>query len=181
MQQAKVARPQIDVRLTVNGREHELRIEPRQTLAEILRGPLALTGTKVSCDSQVCGTCTVLVDGLTVSSCTYLAADADGRDVRTVEGMANPETGELTVLQQSFIDYAAFQSFSAGVLVNIFGDGIFDRYGVVLYANVQRAGDRLSLIADLLHFKLRIRHPQTATQSYLDYRCRFAITNDRKM
>jgi aerobic-type carbon monoxide dehydrogenase small subunit (CoxS/CutS family) len=109
MQQAKVARPQIDVRLTVNGREHELRIEPRQTLAEILRGPLALTGTKVSCDSQVCGTCTVLVDGLTVSSCTYLAADADGRDVRTVEGLANPETGELTVLQQSFIDYAAFQ------------------------------------------------------------------------
>jgi aerobic-type carbon monoxide dehydrogenase small subunit (CoxS/CutS family) len=109
MQQATVARPQIDVRLTVNGREHELRIEPRQTLAEILRGPLALTGTKVSCDSQVCGTCTVLVDGLTVSSCTYLAADADGRDVRTVEGLANPETGELTVLQQSFIDYAAFQ------------------------------------------------------------------------
>jgi aerobic-type carbon monoxide dehydrogenase small subunit (CoxS/CutS family) len=109
MQQAKVARPQIEVRLTVNGREHELRIEPRQTLAEILRGPLALTGTKVSCDSQVCGTCTVLVDGLTVSSCTYLAADADGRDVRTVEGLANPETGELTVLQQSFIDYAAFQ------------------------------------------------------------------------
>jgi aerobic-type carbon monoxide dehydrogenase small subunit (CoxS/CutS family) len=109
MQQAKVARPQIDVRLTVNGREHELRIEPRQTLAEILRGPLALTGTKVSCDSQVCGTCTVLVDGLTVSSCTYLAADADGRDIRTVEGLANRETGELTVLQQSFIDYAAFQ------------------------------------------------------------------------
>ncbi|HET8587263.1 MAG TPA: (2Fe-2S)-binding protein [Candidatus Limnocylindria bacterium] len=109
MQESKVARPQVDVRLTVNGREHELRIEPRQTLAELLRGPLALTGTKVSCDSQVCGSCTVLVDGLTVSSCTYLAADADGRDVRTVEGLANPETGELTVLQQSFIDYAAFQ------------------------------------------------------------------------
>jgi carbon-monoxide dehydrogenase small subunit len=109
MQQASQTRPQLDVRLIVNGRPHELRIEPRQTLAEVLRGPLGLTGTKVSCDSQVCGTCTVLVDGLTVSSCTYLAADAHDREVTTVEGLANPDTGELTVLQQSFIDHAAFQ------------------------------------------------------------------------
>jgi carbon-monoxide dehydrogenase small subunit len=109
MQQASQTRPQLDVRLIVNGRPHELRIEPRQTLAEVLRGPLGLTGTKVSCDSQVCGTCTVLVDGLTFSSCTYLAADAHDREVTTVEGLANPDTGELTVLQQSFIDHAAFQ------------------------------------------------------------------------
>lgn len=109
MQELKVVRPQVDVRLTVNGKVHDLRIEPRQTLAEVLRGALSLTGTKVSCDSQVCGSCTVLVDGLTVSSCTYLAVDANGREVRTVEGLADPESGELTVLQQSFIDHAAFQ------------------------------------------------------------------------
>ena len=109
MQELKVVRPQVDVRLTVNGKVHDLPIEPRQTLAEVLRGALSLTGTKVSCDSQVCGSCTVLVDGLTVSSCTYLAVDANGREVRTVEGLADPESGELTVLQQSFIDHAAFQ------------------------------------------------------------------------
>jgi aerobic-type carbon monoxide dehydrogenase small subunit (CoxS/CutS family) len=109
MQQARHTRPQLDVRLIVNGQPRELRIEPRETLAEVLRGPLGLTGTKVSCDSQVCGTCTVLVDGLTVSSCTYLAADADGREIRTVEGLADVQSGELTVLQQSFIDHAAFQ------------------------------------------------------------------------
>jgi aerobic carbon-monoxide dehydrogenase small subunit len=109
MQQARQTRPQLDVRLIVNGQPRELRIEPRETLAEVLRGPLGLTGTKVSCDSQVCGSCTVLVDGLTVSSCTYLAADANGREVRTVEGLADPDSGELTVLQQSFIDHAAFQ------------------------------------------------------------------------
>ena len=99
----------IDVRMTVNGRPRDLRVEPRETLAEVLRERLALTGTKVSCDAQVCGTCTVLVDGLTVSSCTYLAADADGRQICTVEGLADPETGDLTVLQQSFIDHGAFQ------------------------------------------------------------------------
>ncbi len=97
----------IEVGLTVNGRPHELRIEPRETLGEVLRDRLALTGLKVSCDSQVCGACTVLVDGLAVSACTYLAVDADGRSVRTVEGLA--VDGRLTPLQQAFIDHAAFQ------------------------------------------------------------------------
>ncbi len=91
----------------VNGSRRETRIEPRETLAEVLRGHLGLTGTKVSCDAQVCGACTVLVDGLTVSACTYLGADASGREVRTVEGLAHD--GQLSALQQAFIDSAAFQ------------------------------------------------------------------------
>ena len=95
------------VALTVNGRIHDLSIEPRETLAEVLRERLALTGAKISCDAQVCGACTVLVDGLPVSACTILAVDADGRRVRTVEGLA--EDGRLSPLQQSFIDHAAFQ------------------------------------------------------------------------
>jgi aerobic carbon-monoxide dehydrogenase small subunit len=97
----------IDLTITVNDRPRPLRIEPRETLAEVLRDRLGLTGTKISCDAQVCGACTVQVDGLAVSACTYLAADADGRNVRTVEGLARD--GELTPLQQAFIDRAAFQ------------------------------------------------------------------------
>ena len=97
----------LEVGLEVNGRRHDLRIEPNETLADVLRDRLALTGTKVSCDAQVCGACTVLVDDLAVSACTALAVDADGHRVRTVEGLARD--GELTPLQQAFIDHAAFQ------------------------------------------------------------------------
>jgi carbon-monoxide dehydrogenase small subunit len=97
----------IDLELSVNARRQAIRIEPRETLGEVLRERLSLTGTKISCDAQVCGACTVLVDGLAVSACTYLAADADGREVRTVEGLATD--GELSPLQQSFIDHAGFQ------------------------------------------------------------------------
>ena len=98
---------QIAFEAHVNGTRRESRIEPRETLADVLRGHFGLTGTKVSCDAQVCGACTVLVDGLTVSACTYLAADASGRDVQTVEGLAHD--GQLSALQQAFIDSAAFQ------------------------------------------------------------------------
>lgn len=100
--------PVLEVELTVNGRGRRLRIEPRETLADVLRDRLSLTGTKVSCDAQVCGACTVLLDGLPVSSCTTLAADADGRAIETVEGLADPN-GRLSPLQQAFIDHAAFQ------------------------------------------------------------------------
>jgi carbon-monoxide dehydrogenase small subunit len=98
---------EIDVTITVNERPHALRIEPRETLADVVRDRLGLTGTKVSCDAQVCGACSVLVDDLAVSACTFLAVDADGRRVRTVEGLARD--GHLSPLQQAFIDRAAFQ------------------------------------------------------------------------
>jgi aerobic-type carbon monoxide dehydrogenase small subunit (CoxS/CutS family) len=97
----------VEVTLTVNDTPRRLRIEPRESLAEVVRDRLALTGTKVSCDAQVCGACTVLVDGLAMSACTYLAVDADGKAVQTVEGLARG--GQLTPLQQAFIDSAAFQ------------------------------------------------------------------------
>ena len=92
----------------VNGRDYSLEIEPQQSLAEVLRDRLHLTGTKVSCDVQVCGACTVLLDGLPVSSCTLLAYEARGRSVLTVEGLAGPN-GELHLLQQAFIEENAFQ------------------------------------------------------------------------
>jgi carbon-monoxide dehydrogenase small subunit len=100
-------RDAIDIKLLVNGHAHELAVEPNVTLADLLRERLGLTGLKISCDVQVCGACTVLVDGLAVSACTYLAVDADGLEVATVEGLARD--GQLTPVQQAFIDHAAFQ------------------------------------------------------------------------
>ena len=97
----------IELELSINARPRALRIEPRETLGEVLRERLSLTGTKISCDAQVCGACTVLVDGAAVSACTYLAVDADGREVRTVEGLSSD--GTLSPLQQAFIDHAGFQ------------------------------------------------------------------------
>jgi aerobic-type carbon monoxide dehydrogenase small subunit (CoxS/CutS family) len=96
----------IDFRL--NGEPVSVSIEPRHTLAEILTRKLRLTGTKVSCEAEVCGACTVLVDGLPVSSCTYLAYEARGKSVVTIEGLEDKD-GRLHPLQQSFIDEFAFQ------------------------------------------------------------------------
>lgn len=100
-------RPTIDLALRVNGRAYELAVEPRETLLEVLRGHLGLTGTKLSCDVQVCGACSVLVDGLLVSACTYLAYEARDKEVTTIEGLA--EGDRLHPIQQAFIDHAAFQ------------------------------------------------------------------------
>jgi carbon-monoxide dehydrogenase small subunit len=95
-----------ELRTRVNGRPVEVTIEPQETLAEVLRERLRLTGTKVSCDVQVCGACTVLLDGLPVSACTLLAYEARDRDVLTIEGLAQDG---LDPLQQAFIDENGFQ------------------------------------------------------------------------
>jgi carbon-monoxide dehydrogenase small subunit len=98
----------IALRTRVNSREYRLDIEPQETLAEVLRDRLHLTGTKVSCDVQVCGACTVLVDGLPASACTLLAYEVREREVLTIEGLASP-SGELHPLQKAFIEENAFQ------------------------------------------------------------------------
>jgi carbon-monoxide dehydrogenase small subunit len=92
----------------LNGRTIVLTVEPQETLAEVLRERLHLTGTKVSCDVQVCGACTVLLDGLPVSACTLLAYEARDRDVLTIEGLAD-STGRLHPLQEAFIAENGFQ------------------------------------------------------------------------
>ena len=92
----------------VNGEAVALEIQASETLAEVLRERLGLTGTKVSCDVQVCGACTVLLEGLPVSACTTLAYEASGRAVTTIEGLAGAD-GRLHPLQQAFLDEFAFQ------------------------------------------------------------------------
>lgn len=96
------------VTLRINGTEEELYIEPWWTLARVLREELNLTGTKVSCETGDCGSCTVLVDGKAVKSCIYLAMKARGKEILTIEGLKG-EDGGLHPLQQAFIEYFAIQ------------------------------------------------------------------------
>ena len=94
------------ITLQLNGAARTVEIEDQVLLAEMLRGG-GLVGLKVSCDAEVCGACTVLLDGRPVSACTTLALEADGRSVETIEGLADGL--ELHPLQQAFIDNFAFQ------------------------------------------------------------------------
>jgi aerobic-type carbon monoxide dehydrogenase small subunit (CoxS/CutS family) len=98
----------LNLAFELNGKPANLEIEPRETLAEVLRARCRLTGVKLSCEAQVCGSCTVLVDGLPVSACTFLAYETRGKRVITIEGLAG-ESGRLHPLQQAFIDNFAFQ------------------------------------------------------------------------
>jgi aerobic carbon-monoxide dehydrogenase small subunit len=97
----------VKIAFELNGKPASLEIEPRETLAEVLRARCRLTGVKLSCESQVCGTCTVLVDDIPVSACTYLAYEIRDKHVTTIEGLA--DGGRLHALQQAFLDNFAFQ------------------------------------------------------------------------
>lgn len=96
------------VKMKVNGREVSAETEGRTLLSSYLRDLLGLTGTHVGCDTSQCGACVVLVDGKAIKSCTAFAADLDGAEVTTVEGMANPD-GSLGRIQQAFQDYHGLQ------------------------------------------------------------------------
>ena len=90
----------VPVRLTVNGATYTREVEPRDLLVYFLREDLGLTGTHVGCDTSQCGACTVLIDERPVKSCTMFAAQADGRQLTTIEGLA--QNGTLTPLQEAF-------------------------------------------------------------------------------
>jgi carbon-monoxide dehydrogenase small subunit len=95
------------VSITVNGERRELAIEPRRTLADVLRHDLGCTGTHVGCEHGICGACTVLVDGLPTRSCLMFGVQADDCEVETVEGLAHGE--QLSPLQQAFTERHALQ------------------------------------------------------------------------
>jgi|SRR5579884_92994 len=97
----------MDLATTINGQEMHVEVEPQELLLDFLRERLGLTGAKRSCEVQVCGTCTVLVDGEPVSACTYLAADAHEREVLTIEGFARLPDFER--FEEAFVCHAALQ------------------------------------------------------------------------
>jgi len=97
----------VHVQTTVNGAEAEFLCEPRQSLLEVLRDELRLTGSKEGCNNGNCGACNVLLDGRLVNSCIVLGVEVQGRSVTTIEGVAGPEG--LHPLQQKFLEHAALQ------------------------------------------------------------------------
>jgi aerobic carbon-monoxide dehydrogenase small subunit len=115
MTQAAPAIAKIAIRLTVNGTDERLEVEPRRLLVDVLRDDLDLTGTKVGCDTSQCGACTVQLDGRAVKSCTVLAVQADGSSVDTIEGVARGrpagphlEPG-LHPMQAAFVEHHGLQ------------------------------------------------------------------------
>jgi aerobic carbon-monoxide dehydrogenase small subunit len=97
----------VDIVLDINGAAHEATVEPRRTLADVIRDDCGLTGTHIGCEHGVCGACTVLVDGAPVRACLMFAVQANGKKIRTVEGLQRGAA--LHPLQQAFIDHHALQ------------------------------------------------------------------------
>ena len=95
------------IALRVNGIDHSMEVEPRTSLLDLVREHLGLTGAKLGCDIQVCGACTLLVNGKPISACSFLAADADGAEVLTIEGLGKKDA--LHPLQEAFMEFGALQ------------------------------------------------------------------------
>jgi carbon-monoxide dehydrogenase small subunit len=109
-----------DVRLTVNGQQRSMRVEPRKTLADALREDLRLTGTHTACEHGVCGSCTILLDGQAVRSCLMFGVQAEGADIVTVEGLAG-DPQKLSAVQQAFRECHGLQCgfCTPGFLVSV--------------------------------------------------------------
>ena len=97
------------INLKVDGKEHTLGVGANETLVEVLRERLRLTGTKIGCNRGECGACTVLIDGEPVLSCLTLAIECEGKEILTIEGLEDPETGELDPIQEAFIENFGIQ------------------------------------------------------------------------
>jgi len=106
------------ISLTVNGRTHEVEVEPRERLIDVLRYKLGYTGVKEGCGTGECGACTILLDGKPVNSCLVLAVSANGKSITTVEGIA--QGGKLHPVQQAFVEHGAVQCgfCTPGFIVN---------------------------------------------------------------
>jgi carbon-monoxide dehydrogenase small subunit len=97
----------MDIKLNINGRDYAVQAEPRRTLVDVIREDCGQTGTHIGCEHGVCGACTILVDGEPVRSCLMFAVQADGKQIRTVEGLAKGD--ELHPLQRAFMEHHALQ------------------------------------------------------------------------
>ena len=99
----------ISIKLNINGDSSDVMVAPAETLSDTLRNRLGLTGTKLMCNEGACGSCTVLIDNKPVLSCLTLTVDCEGKSITTIEGLADPSTGELHPVQQAFVDHSGMQ------------------------------------------------------------------------
>ena len=156
-----------DAQFTVNGQSVKVSVEPRTSLADCLRHELKLTGTHLGCEHGVCGACTVIVDGAAVRSCLMLAAQADGCEVVTIEGLSNRD--DLTPLQASFRKHHALQCgfctpgilTTAHVLLSEEPDADADRIRDVLSGNICRCTGYVSIIEAVLDARSAYGHRET--------------------
>ncbi len=109
MTDAAAHRPELVVELRLNGEDTTIEVPQHWTLADALRERAGLTGLHLGCEHGVCGACTVLLDGEAVRSCIVLAAQADGHEVRTIEGLAGPDRQQLHAVQDAFTEHHALQ------------------------------------------------------------------------
>jgi carbon-monoxide dehydrogenase small subunit len=142
------------ITLTVNGAVHTLEVEPRRLLVHVLREDLGLTGTHIGCDTSSCGACTVNVDGSTALACSMLAVQADGSDIRTVEGLST--NGELHPMQRAFHENHGLQCgfctpgmmmASIGIIEQSEGELSDDQIRLALEGNLCRCTGYQNIIA----------------------------------
>ena len=146
----------LEIELRVNGTAHSLGIEPHQSLGHVLNEQLGLNGVRLSCEEGECGTCTVLVDGTPMNSCLMLAAQAQGSEILTIEGLGTPD--RLHPLQQAFIDEHGFQcSFctpgfimSAKALLDSESDPAPDEVAASIAGNICRCGSYPNIVRSIL-------------------------------
>jgi len=122
---------------TVNGESYELLVDTRRTLLEVLREEMGLTGTKEGCGLGACGTCTVILDGKPVLSCLVLAADAQGKEVLTIEGLAQGE--KLHPIQESFVEHGAIQCGYCTPGMVMSAKALLDKNPEPTYEEIKRA------------------------------------------
>jgi carbon-monoxide dehydrogenase small subunit len=125
------------IRLMVNGEEHDVFVSPNETLVEVLRDRLELTGTKMGCGEGACGTCTVLLDGKPVRSCLTLAVEVQGQEIVTIEGLA--VGAELHPVQVAFMEHGAIQCGFCSPGMILTGKGLLDENPHPTEEEVRRA------------------------------------------
>ncbi|HEX9443732.1 MAG TPA: (2Fe-2S)-binding protein [Candidatus Binatia bacterium] len=161
----------IPVSLTVNGTAYDLEIEPHELLLDVVRERLGLTGAKRSCDVQVCGACTLLLDGRPVSSCTLPAFEARGKQVQTIEGLA--EDGKLHPLQEAFIEHGGFQCgfctpgmiLTAKVLLEENPDPSEEKIKHFMHGNICRCTGYKKIIESIAAAAKKMRAPRAARKA----------------
>lgn len=151
--------------LKINGVNYEVSVSPTQTLSDLLREELGLTGTKIMCNEGECGACTVLIDGKPVLSCMTLAIETEGKNILTIEGLADPITGRLHPLQEAFVELSGMQCgvctpgmiLTAKALLDNNPDPTEDDVREALSGNLCRCGNYRRIVECVLYASKKMK------------------------